>query len=144
VVVKAGYTERGQTVEGPLAVRLVIAVTPRQLVLRNLLATIQIKQGTLRELDAALERERASLDVLLDLPSAAWVLRARARVRLAICREEGAHSDIEWSIYDLSRVVAGWRGSGQVDPTPPNAPPGQDCSSLFAQDGESVSPAQRP
>jgi hypothetical protein len=144
VVVKAVFTERGQTVEGTLAVRLVIGVTPKQLVLRNVLATIQIKQGTLRELDAALERERASLDVLLALPSSAPILRARARVRLAICRQEGARSDIEWSIYDLSRAVEGWRGAGSVDPAPPGARPGRDCSGLFVPDAGSGGAAQRP
>ncbi len=143
VIVKARYTEQGQTVEGERSVRIVIAVTARQLVVRNVLATIQIKQETLRGLDEALERERASLDVLMGLPPSGPIFRARARVRLAICREEGARSQIAWSIYDLARAVEGWKGAGSIEP-PPGGRPGRDCTGLLVAEPEEGGAAQRP
>jgi hypothetical protein len=143
VLVKARYSERGQTVEGQLAVRLVIGVTPLRLVQRNLQAAIQIKLGTLEELDAALERERASLEVLLAQPSTPPIVRARARVTLAICREEEARRDIERSIDDLTWSGAR-SGSAAADRVPPGRRSGQDCSNLSVPDAESVGPPPRP
>lgn len=66
VVLKARYTERGQTVEGTLAVSLVIGVAPTELIRRNLTAAIEIKQGMLplRELPGDLSpRRRPSVGV---------------------------------------------------------------------------------
>jgi hypothetical protein len=144
VVVKARYSEQGSTVEGQLAVRIVIAVTPKQLVLRNVFATMGVKQGVLRDLEAALERETATLEVLLGLPSSPAILRARARVRSAICREERARSDVEWSLYDLAKAVEGWRGAPPI-PSPPalGARPGRECVAPLALE-EDGSTAQRP
>jgi hypothetical protein len=127
VVIRARYEERGQAVEGTLAVRLVIGVTPTELIRRNLMAAIEIKQGLLRELEAALELERASLSVLRDLPPSLWSSRARVLVSRAICREEEARSELEWSIYDLSRVLATQSASERFDAPAPPARRSPDC-----------------
>jgi hypothetical protein len=120
VVLKVSYTERGQTVEGTLAVQLVIGVAPTELIRRNLMAAIETKRGILHELDAALERERASLSVLRDLPPSKWNYRARVLVSSAICRQEEARGELEWSIYELAKVIATQSASGSFDtPLPP-------------------------
>jgi hypothetical protein len=144
VVVKARYSEQGTTVEGQLPVRIVIAVTPKQLVLRNVFATMAVKQGVLRDLEAALERERASLEVLLGMPSSPAILRARARFRSAICHEERARLDVEGSLHDLAKAVEGWRGAPPIpSPPAPDARPGRECVPVFALE-EDGGTAQRP
>jgi outer membrane protein assembly factor BamB len=105
VLVRARYTERGQTVDGALAVRISVGVPLEDLVRRNLAGALQIKQQVRLDLDSALQRERASLDVLRSLPPTPWSERAMALVTQAVCWEDQAEVRVEWSIVALADVL---------------------------------------
>ena len=118
VVVTAVYSELGQTVQATLDVQVVIGVTPADLVRRNVEAAITSKEQILDDLDGALERERASLDVVRTLPPTPSNIRTGVLLRRAICREDQARAEIERSIFDLSRML-----NPTLPPLPAPAPP---------------------
>jgi outer membrane protein assembly factor BamB len=104
VVVRARYTERGQTVEATLPVRLTIGVPLAEFIQRNLIRSIGIKKTLLVDMEGALARERAALSVLRGLPP---TFRNQLRVQLtnlAITREENAKALLRDSIDKLQEA----------------------------------------
>jgi hypothetical protein len=125
VLLRAEYVEFGQQADAEQGVRLVIGVTGRQLVERNLTAAASRKQTALEELAAALELERASRAALAALPPGPWSLQAMPLLLDSICREEDAREAIDWSLYDLARIMElPWQpGTGSAEGVPAAEPP---------------------
>lgn len=67
LVVKATYTERSVTVKAEIQVDLVIGVSLKQFIERNISGAKEIKQQVLQQLEIAQVRERAAREVLRDL-----------------------------------------------------------------------------
>ena len=74
------------------------------------------------------------MEIVQNLPPGPWSARALALLSRAICREEQAGSQIEWSVYELSRVL---NGPALPAPAPPRprAPRAGRRSDAAASDG---------
>jgi outer membrane protein assembly factor BamB len=104
VVVRARYAESGQTVEATRVVRLLIGVSLPQFIRRNLEASIEIKEQVVRDLEAALARERAARDVLAE-PSSRMPSQKRSLVEWSIDRELAAEDILRATIETLRQAL---------------------------------------
>jgi outer membrane protein assembly factor BamB len=94
LLIRAHYEEGGRSSDGALNVHLVAGVSLTDLIIRNLVESLEIKEGILRDIDAALERERA-----------ARALRSSAALRIAINREVVARRQVVNSMKLLNVIL---------------------------------------
>ena len=94
VLLRAQYDEGGRSVSAALNVHVVIGVSIPELIRRNIEASLEIKAGILRDLDAALERE-----------GAARALRSLPALRSAILQEAAARRQIVSSVRSLGAAL---------------------------------------
>ncbi len=128
VWISAEYTEDEISLEADKEVVIFANCSIEELIMRDIMDAVQIKERVLEDLDAALVREKAAQDILRDMQDSRefgeWsflqVVKARVRVLWAIIKEMWAKRKIEDSKDSLEDSLEILNSNDSQPAPPPN------------------------